>query len=85
MFWYRVDTDNKNDPVVFHSRGPSFTITMATVDDLGIYSCSAAEWGTWGIRRFFMVNVIGELTGKSSLARTEKNCVNIEGEGREWA
>ncbi|XP_074611085.1 uncharacterized protein LOC141865674 [Acropora palmata] len=31
---------------------------MATVDDLGIYSCLAAEWGTWGIKRFFMVNVI---------------------------
>ena len=28
-----------------------------------------------------MVNVIGELTEKSSLARTERNCVNIEGEG----
>ena len=83
--WYRVDKDKKKETLVFHSRGPSFTITMATVDDLGIYWCVAAEWGTWGIRRYFMVNVIGELTEKSSLARTERNCVNIEGEGREWA
>ena len=54
---------------------------MATVDDMGIYWCSSAEWGTWGIRRYLLVNVIGELTDKSSLCRTKKNCVNIEGMG----
>lgn len=79
-----MDEKNKeNDQYLY--KGPSYTITMATVDDMGIYSCSSAEWGTWGTRRYSLVNVIGELTDKSSPARTEKNCVNIEGEGRELA
>ena len=55
---------------------------MATVDDRGIYSCLSAEWGTWGIRRYSLVNVIGELTDKRLLGKTKKNCVNIKGEGR---
>ena len=77
--------ENNKKEELFHSQGPSYTITMATVDDMGIYSCMSAEWGTWGIRRYSLVNVIGELTDKSLLGRTKKSCVNIEGEGTVWA
>ncbi|XP_067028370.1 uncharacterized protein [Acropora muricata] len=57
VFWYKVDENNKEEDR-YHSDGPSYTITMATVDDRGIYSCLSAEWGTWGIRRYSLVNVI---------------------------
>ena len=61
-----MDEKNKeNDQYLY--KGPSYTITMATVDDMGIYSCSSADWGTWGTRRYSLVNVIGELTDKSLL------------------
>ena len=76
-----MDENNKEEEL-YHSQGPSYTITRATVDDRGIYSCFSAEWGTWGTRRYSLVNVIGELTDKSLLNKTKKNCVNIEGEGR---
>ena len=75
-----MDENNKEEDR-YHSDGPSYTITMATVDDRGIYSCLSAEWGTWGIRRYSLVNVIGELTDKRLLGKTKKNCVNIKGRG----
>ena len=60
VYWYKGARSEKGVEKHF-STGPSFTITKATVDDTAFYSCSAAEWGFWGIRHYILVNVIGKL------------------------
>lgn len=60
VYWYKSVRNQKGHEEHF-ATGPSFTITKATVDDTAFYSCSAAEWGFWGIRHYIMVNVIGKL------------------------
>lgn len=59
VYWYKGARNQKGLEKHF-STGPSFTITKATVDDTAFYSCSAAEWGFWGIRHYILVNVIGK-------------------------
>lgn len=61
VYWYKIDRNNKDKPEIFLSEGPSYVIANAKVNDTGIYSCSAAEWGVWGIKSGFMINVIGEV------------------------
>lgn len=58
VYWYKI-AQNRKEAHLYN--GPSFTITKATVDDTAFYSCSGAEWGFWGIRRYIMVNVIGKI------------------------
>lgn len=60
VFWYKTDRNNK-DNEDFISTGPFYNVTKATVNDTGIYSCSATEWGTWGVESYILVTVIGEL------------------------
>lgn len=59
VYWYKGARNQKGLEKHF-STGPSFTITKAIVDDTAFYSCSAAEWGFWGIRHYILVNVIGK-------------------------
>ena len=60
VYWYKGARIQKGlEDHIF--TGPLFTITKATVDDTAFYSCSAAEWGFWGIRHYILVNVIGKL------------------------
>ena len=60
VYWYRIDKDSR-DQELYHSTGPTHTITNATIDDIGVYFCAAVEWGFWVIRSYIFVNVIGEL------------------------
>ena len=59
VYWYKITRDNKGTEASLYT-GPFFTITKATVDDTAFYSCTTAEWGFWGIRRYIMINVIGK-------------------------
>ena len=60
VFWYKTDSNSKDSEKFLHT-GPTFTIINASVTDTGIYSCSAVEWGTWSIKSYIMVNIIGGL------------------------
>ncbi|XP_068677067.1 hemicentin-1-like [Montipora foliosa] len=65
VYWYRIDKDNR-DQELYHSTGRTHTITNATIDDIGVYSCIATEWGLWGIRNYIFVNVV--VPGETSCA-----------------
>lgn len=65
VFWYKTDRNNK-DNEDFISTGPFYNVTKVTVNDTGIYSCSATEWGTWGVKSYILVTVIA--SGEQSCA-----------------
>ncbi|XP_068676743.1 hemicentin-1-like isoform X2 [Montipora foliosa] len=65
VYWYRIDKDNRHQEL-YHAAGPTYTITNATIDNMGVYSCAAVEWGSWGIMSYMFVNVI--IPGETSCA-----------------
>ena len=60
VYWFKSCRSRKGQEKHVYT-GPTFTIAKATVNDAAFYSCSAAEWGFWGIRRYILVSVIGRL------------------------
>lgn len=89
VYWYRIDKDSR-DQELYHSTGPTHTITNATIDDIGVYFCAAVEWGFWVIRSYIFVNVI--VPGETSCAdgwnlhRNSNVCYSYSARGvtRSW-
>ncbi|XP_068726577.1 uncharacterized protein [Montipora capricornis] len=65
VYWYRIDKDNRHQEL-YHAAGPTYTITNATIDNMGVYFCAAVEWGFWVIRSYIFVNVV--VPGETSCA-----------------